>query len=117
MQANTTAKTALSLPTSLIVSIAILRAIPVSSMTLPKTAPKRKIGKNDLIYITALTINSSVYPGKTGNPEIAAANNAKTGANKITENPRYANVTKRNKLRMIATISIKIHSFSYCYGQ
>ena len=85
MQANTTAKMARSLPITLMVSIAILRAMPVSSITLPKTAPNRKIGKKDLIYITALTINNSVYPGNTGRPDTAAANNAKIGANKITE--------------------------------
>ena len=87
--------------------------MPVSSITLPKTAPKRKMGKKDLIYITALTINNSVYPGNTGRPDTAAANNAKIGANKITEKPRYAKVTKRIKLRIIATISIYILSFSF----
>ena len=67
---------------------AMLLARPVSSMTLPKIAPKRKIGKNDLMYVTAFPMNSSVYDGIMARPDKVAAKTAMTGAMRMTEKPR-----------------------------
>ena len=45
---------------------------------------------------------SSVVPGITENPCSDAASKAKTGANNMTENPRYAKNISKNRLKIIS---------------
>jgi hypothetical protein len=87
---------------------AIAFAMPLSSITLPNTAPSMKTGKNDFTYVTALAINNSVYVGIIGNPCDTAAKRAKMGAKKITENPLYAKNMSKNRLRRIPSTSINM---------
>ena len=55
-------------------------------------------GKYDLIYVTALPMNNSVYEGMRSKPVSVAARIAMIGAIMITEKPRYANVIRPIKL-------------------
>ena len=58
-------------------------------------------GKYDLMYVTALPMNNSVYEGITSRPVKVAAKIAMIGAIMITEKPRYAKVIKPIKLSRI----------------
>ena len=74
-------------------------------------------GKYDLMYVTALPMNNSVYEGMRSKPVNVAAKIAMIGAIMITENPRYANVIKPIKLSKITRIlksMCTLNSFKHC---
>ena len=65
------------------------RAKPVISISLPNTAPSRKIGKYSLTNTTALAMNSAVNAVGTLAGEVSSTGSiAATGANRITLKPR-----------------------------
>jgi hypothetical protein len=61
---------------------------PESSMSLPNSAPKRKIGKNCMTNCAALAMKVCVQCASSGSPANAAARIAAAGANRRMLQPR-----------------------------
>ena len=67
---------------------AIAETEPLSSMSLPNTAPSRKIGKNCATNCAALPMKVCVQLANSGWRDTAAATSAAAGANSNTLPPR-----------------------------
>lgn len=100
---STIASIALFAPTSLTIVFAIDAASPDISTTFPKIAPSKNTGKYSLIKPAIFSIKIDEKKGSTWLGSVSStANNAQIGANKMTENPRYAvNISKPNANRMM----------------
>src|SRR5262249_33636281 len=61
---------------------------PLSSMSLPNSAPSRKIGKNCAMNCAALPMNVCVQWASRGSRAVAAATKATAGARRSTLQPR-----------------------------
>src|SRR5579872_5810659 len=74
---------------------------PLSSMSLPNTAPSRNSGKNCARKVAALPMKVCVQLASSGSPPNSAATSAAAGASRSTLQPRNANATRmRRPIRM-----------------
>ena len=88
--ASTTASIARRSPKLLVMKSATADTERLSSMSLPKTAPRRKIGKNWARKRAALPMKICVQLASSGSPPNAAATRAAAGASSNTLQPRKA---------------------------
>ena len=87
-QASTTAITARAAPIRPVIARAIARAEPLSSISLPNTAPSRKSGKNWTMKRPAPLMSVWVQCASSGSPANAAATSAAEGAASSRLKPR-----------------------------
>src|SRR5215831_5762481 len=87
---STTASTARCVPSHSIMKCAIVSTEPLSSMSLPNSAPSRNSGKNWARKCAPLVMKVCVQWARIGSPAIAAARMAAAGARRRTLQPRYA---------------------------
>src|SRR5690242_16776896 len=74
---------------------------PLSSISLPKSAPSRKIGKNCAMNAAALPMKVCVQWASKGSPANAAATIATNGASSSTLQPRNESQTRRPRATRI----------------
>src|SRR6202022_3870520 len=93
--ASTTASTARCGPNRRVIKFAIAATEPLSSISLPNSAPSRNSGKNCARKPAALTMKVWVQWASSGSLENNAAIKAANGASSSTLQPRKANETSR----------------------
>src|SRR5262249_39057724 len=76
---------------------------PLSSMSLPNSAPSRKIGKNCAMNCAALPMKVGVQWASGGSRENAAATIATAGASRSTLQPRKESQIRRPRATRIPT--------------
>ena len=86
--ASTTARIARCAPSRSVMNRAIAATEPLSSISLPKTAPSRNSGKNCRMKPAAAPMNVMVQLASSGSCAAAAAISAATGASTSTLQPR-----------------------------
>src|SRR5689334_3207757 len=74
---------------------------PLSSISLPNSAPSRNIGKNCAMNCAALPMKVCVQWASRGSPEKAAATIATAGARSSTLHPRNESQTRRPRAMRI----------------
>src|ERR1700722_1718637 len=99
-------------PRRSVIHPAIAVTDPLSSMSLPNSAPSRNSGKNCARNCAALPMNVCVQCASSGWPAKAAASSAATGASSSTLQPRKASQTSnarpsRPPRRPIASDALK----------
>src|SRR5215470_5491171 len=83
--------------------LAIAWTDPLSSISLPNSAPSRNIGKNCAMNCAALPMNVCVQWASRGSPANAAATIATAGARRSTLQPRNESQTRRPRATRIPT--------------
>jgi hypothetical protein len=86
--ASTTASTARRAPSFFVMKAAIVSTAPLSSISLPNSAPSRNSGKNWATNCAALPMKVCVQRASRGSPAKAAATRAASGASSSTLQPR-----------------------------
>jgi hypothetical protein len=86
--ARVTARIARAVPSFSVMNPAIVSTEPLSSISLPNRAPRRKSGKNCARNFAAPPMKVSVQWASSGSPAAAAATSAAAGANSSTLQPR-----------------------------
>jgi hypothetical protein len=69
-------------------NLAMVATEPLSSMSLPNSAPSRKIGKNCIMNCAALRMKVCVQCASAGSPAMSAARIAAAGASRRMLQPR-----------------------------
>ena len=101
--ASTTARMARRGPNLSLMNRAMALTDPLSSISLPNSAPSRKIGKNCAMNCAALPMNVCVQWASSGSPAKAAATIATAGASSNTLQPRNESQIRRPRATKIPT--------------
>src|SRR5215471_10644770 len=99
--ASTTARIARRCPSLALMKWAMAWTDPLSSMSLPNSAPSRNIGKNCAMNCAALPMNVCVQWASRGSPAKAAATIATAGARRSTLHPRNESQISRPRATRI----------------
>src|SRR5262245_16129083 len=87
---------------------------PLSSISLPNSAPSRKSGKNRARNSAAPPMKVWVQWASSGAPEKAAATSAAPGASKRMLQPRYDSHIRRPSARTMPASPIRSHRADEC---
>ena len=107
--ASTTAKTARRDPSFSVMKLAMDDTEPLSSISFPNKAPRRKIGKNCATKRDALPMKVCVQCARSGSPEKAAAISAAQGASRSTLQPRNASQMRAPRATRMPTSPISLN--------